>query len=467
MKSLRAQLTLRLLVGGALLLVAVGGLLQWQMRRALTAEFDVSLVAMLNTMTMMVEQKRGHVSIDFTGANVSQLERPNGTEVLLLRSLDGEEIARSQSLGTARLPLQVGSMAAPKFLDAQLSDGRVVRCAGVRFTPEYEDETPRPPQVDAVLFVGLSRAPLDRALTSLWAILLLVGIGTLGVLSGFIYWGVRAGLAPLDRLGGSVATVDAGSLATRFQVSSLPAELQPIVVRLNELLARLESAFARQRRFTATAAHELRTPLTELRALAEVNLTTPGNATESEQSWSDALETTLRMESLALRLLDLTRAEDGAHVLQYSTVSLAQAFAAAWRPWSRRAAERQIEPQVTLPSDLSVEADPTLLAVVLGNLCGNAVEHSPRGSAVTVQGNRTTEGISLRLENRTDDLTETDLPHLFEPFWRKDTARSDRRHHGLGLALAAEFAALLGGKIRARFGGNGMVAFTLWLPEKI
>ena len=142
-----------------------------------------------------------------------------------------------------------------------------------------------------------------------------------------------------------MATVDAGSLATRFQVASLPAELQPIVVRLNELLARLESAFARQRRFTATAAHELRTPLTELRALAEVNLTTPGNATENEQSWRDALETTLRMESLALRLLDLTRAEDGALVLQCSTVSLAQAFAAAWRPWSGRAAERQIEPR--------------------------------------------------------------------------------------------------------------------------
>ena len=62
---------------------------------------------------------------------------------------------------------------------------------------------------------------------------------------------------------------------------------------------------------------------------------------------------------------------------------------------------------------------------------------------MTVEGNRTIDGISLRLENRTDELTETDLPHLFEPFWRKDTARSDRHHHGLGLALAAEFAALL------------------------
>ena len=171
------------------------------------------------------------------------------------------------------------------------------------------------------------------------------------------------------------------------------------------------------------------------------------------------------MESLALRLLDLTRAEDGALVLQCSTVSLAQAFAAAWRPWSGRAAERQIEPRIALPSELSIEADPTLLAVVLGNLCGNAVEHSPRGSPMTVEGNRTIDGISLRLENRTDELTETDLPHLFEPFWRKDTARSDRHHHGLGLALAAEFAALLGGKVGAQFGGNGMVAFTLWLPK--
>jgi len=465
MKSLRAQLTLRLLLGGAVLLIAVGGLLQWQMRRALTAEFDVSLMAILNKITMLVEQKRGHVSMDFTGAEVSQLDRANGTEVLLLRSVDGHEIARSRSLGTTQLPLRAGSIAAPKFFDTQLADGRAVRCAGVRFTPEYEDETPRPPQVEAVLVIGLSRAPLDRALTALWASLLLVGVGALAVLGGLVYWGVRAGLAPLDRLGASVAAVDAGSLATRFQVAPLPAELQPIIVRLNELLARLESAFARERRFTATAAHELRTPLAELRALAEVNLTTPGTATESEQSWHDALDTTLRMESLGLRLLDLTRAEDGALLLQRSTVSLARAFSAAWEPWSGRAAERRIEPRVALPSELSAEVDPTLLAVILGNLCGNVVEHSLQGSPVTVQGNRTIDGVSLLFENQTDELTEADLPHLFERFWRKDTARSDGHHHGLGLALAAEFAALLGGKLSARLAGNGVVAFTLWLPS--
>jgi signal transduction histidine kinase len=465
MKSLRAQLTFRLLIGGALFLVGVGALLHWQVRRALTTQFDASLMATLQTITMLVEQTRGHVSIDLTGADVSQIERANGTEVFLLRSVDGHEIARAQSLGTANLPSRVGSMKAPEFFDSKLADGRAVRCAGVRFTPEYEDETPRPPKVDALLVIGLDRAPLDRTLAALRTNLLLVGVGALTILGALVYWGVRAGLAPLDRLGASVAGVDAESLATRFPVEPLPAELQPIVARLNELLARLELAFDRERRFTATAAHELRTPLAELRALAEVNLTTPGTMTESRQSWHDALDTTLRMESLGLRLLDLTRAEDGALVLQRSRVSLARAFSAAWEPWSGRAAERRIEPRVALPSELSAEVDPTLLAVILGNLCGNVVEHSLRGSPVTVQGNRTIDGVSLLFENQTDELTEADLPHLFERFWRKDTARGDGHHHGLGLALAAEFAALLGGKLSARLAGNGVVAFTLWLPS--
>lgn len=464
MNSLRAQLTMRLLAGGVVLLVAAGALLHWQMRRALTAEFDRSLVATFRGIASLVEQKFGHVSIDFTGEDVSQIQDPHGSVVFLLNAADGSEIARSQSLGEAKLQGRSGSLEAPAFFDRKLADGRVVRCTAVRMTPPYEDETPRPPQVDAVVYVGLDRAPLDRTLAAIRTSLWLVGASALAALGALVYLGVRSGLAPLDRLGADVAVVDAGSLATRFPLAPLPAELQPIVVRLNELLARLESAFARERRFTATAAHELRTPLAELRALAEVNLSTPGSEDENEQSWRDALETTLRMEALALTLLDLTRAEDGALALQRTTVSLAQAVAAAWQPWAGRAAERQIVPRISIASDLKVEVDPVLLAVILGNLCGNAVEHSPQGSAVTACGKPASNGVSLQFENETDELTAADIPHLFERFWRKDGARSDGRHHGLGLAMAAEFATLLGGTLGAELCRDGFVIFNLWIP---
>jgi two-component system sensor histidine kinase QseC len=275
---------------------------------------------------------------------------------------------------------------------------------------------------------------------------------------------VRAGLAPLDRLGSSVAAVEAESLATRFPVEPLPAELQPIVVRLNELLARLELAFDRERRFTATAAHELRTPLAELRSLAEVNLTTPGTITESRQSWRDALDTTLRMESLALRLLDLARAEDSALALQRTNVSLAQAFYAAWQPWAGRAAERGIAPDIAVPTELVAHTDPSLLAVVLGNLCGNVAEHAPAGTPVSVRGNLMRDGVKLLFQNQAGELTEADVPHLFERFWRKDGARSNEQHHGLGLSLAAEFAAMLDGTLTAKIATSGNVEFLLSLP---
>lgn len=463
MKSLRARLTLRLLVGGALLLVVAGALLQWQMRRALTAEFDASLRATFRTMTMLVEQTRGHVSIDLTEADVSQLERPNGREVFLLRSVDGHEIARSQSLGIARLPVRAGTMETPEFFNYKLTDGRTVRCAGVRITPPYEDETPRPPKVDAVLVVGLDRAPLDRTLAAIGTSLLLVGGGALAGLGALAYFGVRAGLAPLDRLSASVAAVDAASLATRFPVGPLPDELQPIVVRLNELFARLESAFARERRFTATAAHELRTPLAELRALAEVNLTTPGTSTENEQSWRDALETTLRMEALALQLLELARAEDPTVVLRRMSVSLPQALSAAWQRWAERAAQRGIVARVAVPPELTAATDPTLLAVILDNLCGNAAEHAPADTAMRVKGDRLTDRVTLLFQNQAGELTDADLPHLFERFWRKDGVRGAGRHSGLGLSLATEFVAVLGGSLTAKIRA-GEIEFELWLP---
>ena len=187
--------------------------------------------------------------------------------------------------------------------------------------------------------MGRDRAPLDHTLGALRTSLWLVGAMALAGLPGLVGWGVRGGLAPLARLGESVAAVDSASLATRFPAEPLPDERRPIATRLNELLARLESAFARERRFTATAAHELHTPLAELRALADVNLTTPATETERAESWRDALATTLRMESLALRLLELARAEDPARALHREPVALATAFAAAWQPWAARAAE--------------------------------------------------------------------------------------------------------------------------------
>ena len=184
-------------------------------------------------------------------------------------------------------------------------------------------------------------APLEHTLRGIRASLLAVGGCALAAMAALVPWSVQRGLRPLIRLRREVATVHAGSLATRFSVLSLPAELQPIASGLNDLLARLEGAFLREQRFTATAAHELRTPLAELRALAEVNLTTPATVAEQVESWRDALQATLRMQTLAARLLDLARVEGSRTLLSTRwKIDLPAAVSETWQALSVRASAK-------------------------------------------------------------------------------------------------------------------------------
>ena len=319
MNSLRSRLMCHLLVGGVLLLGVAGFALHWQAKRALTSEFDASLRVALQSLAMLTEvQLDGAFAMDVVVENMNEFSRPDAEQAFVFRAADGREIARSRSLGDDALPVRAGTVEQPEFFDTTFRNGRTLRCAGIRFSPQPEEENqavpvPRP---EAMLVLGREFGTVERSLAALRTALVLTGAGTIAALAGIVGWGVRRGLMPVKQLGQAVANVDAGSLATRFTTEPLPAELRPIAERLNDLLARLEVSFARERRFTATAAHELRTPLAELRTLAEVNLATPSSESERIESWKDALASTQRMESLALHLLELTRAEDVQRVVQ-------------------------------------------------------------------------------------------------------------------------------------------------------
>lgn len=513
LNSLRARFTLRLLLGGVLLLAGTGLALQLQMGRALTGEYDAALRTTAQSLATLAGQKRGAAGVRLIGQAMPQFEREDAQEFFLILGNDGSELGRSRLLGQAVFAPRAGAVGEPLFFDAALPDGRAVRCAGLRMVlrededgdddeqrrrpdherpaqarekeelekerrekekdreerererlKRHERKPPRPGQ-EAVVVVGRLRAPLDHTLAALRNNVLLVGGGALVLLAGLVGRQVRVGLAPLSGLGESVAAVDAASLGTRFPVEPLPAELRPVAARLNELLGRLEDAFARERRFTATAAHELRTPLAELRALAEVNLSTPASEAERAESWRDALAVTRRMESLSLRLLELSRAEHGARVLQSGAVPVARAVGEAWQPWAARAAARGVSAEFEVPEPISVWADPVLLAVVLGNLCANAAEHAPEHSVLRVSAAAAESMVTVCFSNPSGAIQAEDLPRLFERFWRKDAARSAGERHGLGLALAAECAALMGGSLHAQLSAEGALELVLRLPE--
>lgn len=467
MKSLHFQFTLRLLVGGALLLGVAGAALHWRLRAVLTEQFDETLHVTVQSAAEFTEQIGGRVLLEPSTNATPWFNQTNATDVLLLHESTGREIARSDSLRGLAVPLRAGTPDAPEYWNAALADGRTMRFVAMRYTPTPTDELPEnfTPGLEATLVIGRDRLALDHALHSLRNTMFLIGGIALAALVALVRWSVRDGLAPLDRLGEAVAGVDEKNLATRFPVEALPDELQPIAARLNGLLERLESSFERERRFTANVAHELRTPIAELRTLAEVNLTTPSNEEERRESWHDALNTALRMESLAVRLLELARTDDAAVVVHSEVVALSAALLDAWRPWEDHARGRRVEAEFDLPGGLTLATDPVLLSGILGNLCGNAAEYAAEGTTFRVSAVLQPEAVVVHFLNRTDGLSSEEVSHLFERFWKRDASRADGRRHGLGLALAAEYAALLRGSLTAHLVADGdELEFVLTLP---
>ena len=250
-----------------------------------------------------------------------------------------------------------------------------------------------------------------------------------------VTFAVRRGLAPLDDVG---RQIESASLQTK--VSTGAAELRPVVDRLNQLLARLDEAFQRERRVSADIAHELRTPIAELRAMAEV---------PEAASWPDALQIAKRMETLVAGLLALARHEAGHQELKREPVALAKLVDEIWQPLaSRRSLDVKIDVTGTW------KTDPTLLRLIIANLLENAVEYST--GTIRVAGNDT----RLEISNTVNGLTPEDLPKMFERFWRKEAARTNG-HCGLGLVLARSAATALGLKLEADMPAKQTLRVTL------
>ncbi len=148
------------------------------------------------------------------------------------------------------------------------------------------------------------------------------------------------------------------------------------------------------------------------------------------------------MEAVVTKLLALARG--AASAASREPLQLADVVRAAWSPHAATAQARALDVAFDVPTDVSIVSDPTLLTSLVGNLLANAVEHSPEGGRVRCAAKRTGDSLQIRVSNTAGSLAPEDLRHMFEPFWRKDQARSPSSHSGLGLSLVAAYAEALG-----------------------
>ncbi|MDB5178188.1 MAG: putative Histidine kinase [Patescibacteria group bacterium] len=230
----------------------------------------------------------------------------------------------------------------------------------------------------------------------------------------------------------------------------------------------IQNAMEAQGRFTADASHELRTPLTAMRTEIEVALRgkelTPKEARELLQS---NLEEIAKLESLSAGLLRLAQFERGIAPDALAKVPVKDIFAEAAARFQPQLKARDITLQQTAGAH-TIEGDRASLTELVAILLDNAIKYSPPKSEVSLRGAKNGNFVSLSVTDHGVGMKASDIPYIFNRFYRADRSRSKEQIHGygLGLSIAKRIADLHHGAVTVTSAPGKGSTFTVKLPAE-
>lgn len=291
---------------------------------------------------------------------------------------------------------------------------------------------------------------------AVWSVV--VGVSAAGGLSYLVSRRITQPLILAEQVTQKVA---AGHLEERLPTSDIP-ELNRLALSFNRMAANLEGVEQRRRELVGDLTHELRTPLTVLEGYLEG--LADGTIAPSVDIYQRLAHETSRLCRLVNDLQELSQAEAGYLPIQARPIDI--------RPLLdnlvQRFSDQIFEDGPVLRTDYAADlpkalADPERVEQVLVNLLGNALQYTPTGT-ITVSAWGQDKFCWIAVTDTGKGISEQDLPHVFERFWRSDRSRSRRSGGtGIGLAISSRLVELQGGKIEveSQLGQGSTFRFSL------
>jgi two-component system sensor histidine kinase QseC len=458
--SLRLRLTVAVLgvVGVALCLFSL--VVYAAFGRALWRQFDERLAQDARAVANMVEE-RASGPWEFEPGAIEEFDRQHGAAYFEVWMDDGRVLARSSSLGTGDL-LGASSRSDTGVAELKLPDGRKGHRLVASLASRHDEDGPPKPSGRRVR-VAVARATdeVDATLATLRLLLGASGFVVLALAALASALAIRGGLAPVARLAGQIDTLDASRLGEILPVDDLPRELRPTVVKLNELLSRLEDSFSRERQFSADVSHELRTPLAGLRSMIEVAASRERPASHYRAALEETLVLVKQMNTLVENLLMLSRLEAHQVPIAHEEVAVRELVDESYAPFAAKALGRKLQFDNRVPAGTILRSDREKLRIVISNLLANAVEYTAEDGQVAVEG-ATSRAEILTVSDSGPAIPEDALDRIFDRFFRLDSSRSAAGEHcGVGLALTRALCKALDFSIGADNRSDGSVAFRI------
>ena len=457
MRRLSVRLRVTLVFSGvmALVLVASALFVYLELGRELDATVDDGLRTRAGDVTALVEQadaglaQSGRSPLTERGENLAQILDARGKVVdstPLLRSspmLSGDQVAAALR-GTITVP---DATVGPEEERARLL-ATPVTAQGQKL----------------VVVVGAALEDREDALRSLAGLLLIGGIAALLLASVAGYGAIAASLRPVERMRRRAAAIQQAGPGERLPVPQADDEIGRLGRTLNDMLARLQASFERERTFVSDASHELRTPLAILKAEIELALRDGRDFDELRAALRSAGEETDRLVQLAEDLLVIARSDQGRLPIRHESFEVKELFEHVRSRFDARATAQGARIHVSAVGDVAIVADRLRLEQALGNLLDNALRHG--GAEIELRAFTTGTDVELHVRDDGEGFPDEFLHSAFERFARADVARG-RGGAGLGLAIVSAIARAHGGTAHASNQRQGGADVWLRIPKDV
>jgi heavy metal sensor kinase len=319
---------------------------------------------------------------------------------------------------------------------------------------------------NVILQIGQSLEDSSRLVDAFKRIFVITMVLLIGLAAGVGWFMARRAVSGVEAVTRTAQSITGGSLEKRVPVNPRGDEIDQLAMTFNQMLDRIQTLVVEIKEMSDNIAHDMKSPITRIRGIAEVTLTTGHSLNEYESMAANTIEECDRLLGMINTMLMISKAESGVDKVSREEIDLTGLIQEACELFEPMAEDKGVTLRCHGPNRSRLVGDTRMIQRMISNLLDNAIKYTPSGGSVSVSIMENETHVVVSVIDTGYGISASDLPRIFERFYRCDQSRS-QFGTGLGLSLARAIAKAHGGGITAKSTPNQGSTFTVTFPKSL